>query len=108
MNSTVVITTLIYLALTAALGYLGYRQTSSAKDYLLGSFALQFDGVARIARLLVGARLDGRGTDWFEEREKRIRAVTLDDARRVAARLFAASDLLVVAVGKPEGIAARD
>ena len=83
-------------------------ELAGAKDYLLGSFALQFDGVARIARLLLGARLDGRGTDWFEEREKRIRAVTLDDARRVAARLFAAKDLLVVAVGKPEGIAARD
>ena len=36
MNSTVVITTLIYLAITAGLGYLGYRQTKNAKDYLLG------------------------------------------------------------------------
>ncbi len=35
MNTTVVITTLIYLAITAALGYVGYRQTTSAKDYLL-------------------------------------------------------------------------
>jgi zinc protease len=83
-------------------------ELQGAKDYLLGSFALQFDGVSRIARLLVGAMLDGKGTDWFDEREKRIRAVTLEDARRVAARLFAAKDLLVVAVGKPDGIAASE
>ncbi|MBI1245634.1 MAG: insulinase family protein [Alphaproteobacteria bacterium] len=79
-------------------------ELSGAKDYLLGSYALQFDGVGAIARLLLGARLDGRGLDWFDEREKRIRAVTLADARRVAARLYAGDDLLVVAVGKPEGI----
>jgi zinc protease len=83
-------------------------ELQGAKDYLLGSFALQFDGVSRIARLLVGAMLDGKGTDWFDERERRIRAVTLEDARRVAARLFAAKDLLVVAVGKPDGIAASE
>ena len=31
MNTTVVVTTLIYLAVTAGLGYLGYIQTTSAK-----------------------------------------------------------------------------
>ncbi len=35
MNTTVVITTLIYLVITAGLGYLGYTQTTSSKDYLL-------------------------------------------------------------------------
>lgn len=84
------------------------EELQGAKDYLLGSFALQFDGVGGIARLLLNARLDGRGTGWFDERETRIRAVTLADARRVAARLFAGPELLVVAVGKPEGIRPSD
>ncbi len=35
MNTTVVITTVIYLVITAGLGYLGYTQTNSSKDYLL-------------------------------------------------------------------------
>ena len=35
MNTTVMLTTLIYLAITAGLGYLGYTQTTSSKDYLL-------------------------------------------------------------------------
>ncbi len=84
------------------------EELQGAKDYLLGSFPLQFEGVNRIARLLVGARLDGRGTDWFEERQRRIAAVTLADARRVAARLFVSRNLLVVAVGQPAGIASSD
>ncbi len=84
------------------------EELQGAKDYLLGSFPLQFDGVSRIARLLVNARLDGRGTDWFEERQRRIAAVTLADARRVAARLFVPAKLLVVAVGQPAGIVPND
>lgn len=83
-------------------------ELQGAKDYVLGSFPLQFEGVSRIARLLVNARLDGRGTDWFEERQRRIAAVTIADARRVAARLFVPSRLLVVAVGQPAGIAAGE
>jgi zinc protease len=79
-------------------------ELQGAKDYALGSFPLQFEGVSRIARLLVNARLDGRGTDWFEERQRRIAAVTIADARRVAARLFVPSRLLVVAVGQPAGL----
>ena len=35
MNATVTVTTLLYLAVTAGLGYLGFRQTTNAKDYLL-------------------------------------------------------------------------
>ncbi|MBL8833625.1 MAG: insulinase family protein [Rhodospirillales bacterium] len=84
------------------------EELQGAKDYLLGSFPLQFDGVSRIARLLVNARLDGRGTDWFEERQRRIAAVTLADARRVAARLFVPEKLLVVAVGQPAGVASSE
>ncbi|MFN8701720.1 MAG: M16 family metallopeptidase [Rhodospirillales bacterium] len=79
-----------------------------AKDFLTGSYPLQFDGSSRIARLMVGARLDGRGRDWFEERQRRVRAVTLADAKRVAARLFDPAKLLVVAVGEPAGLTATE
>jgi len=72
-------------------------ELQGAKDFLTGSFPLQFDGSARIARLMVNARLDGRGL-----------GVTLDDARRVAARLLDPAKLLVVAVGQPVGLAASE
>ncbi len=83
-------------------------ELQGAKDFLTGSFPLQFDGSARIARLMVNARLDGRGLDWFEERQRRVAGVTLDDARRVAARLLDPAKLLVVAVGQPVGLAASE
>ena len=76
-------------------------ELQGAKDFLTGSYPLQFDGSSRIARLMVGARLDGRGRDWFEERQRRVREVSLADAKRVAARLFDPKKLLVVAVGEP-------
>ena len=37
MNTTVFVTTLAYLAISAALGYLGYRQTASAAGTLSAS-----------------------------------------------------------------------
>ena len=83
-------------------------ELQGAKDFLTGSFPLQFDGSTRIARLMVNARLDGRGLDWFEERQRRVAAVTLADARRVAARLLDPAKLLVVAVGQPVGLAASE
>jgi len=83
-------------------------ELQGAKDFLTGSFPLQFDGSTRIARLMVNARLDGRGLDWFEERQRRVASVTLEDARRVAARLLDPARLLVVAVGQPVGLAASE
>ena len=35
MNATVTATTILYLAITAGLGYLGFKQTTSTKDFLL-------------------------------------------------------------------------
>lgn len=76
MNSTVVVTTLIYLALTAALGYLGYRQTSSAKDYLLAggqvhpvimaiSYGSTFISTAAIVGFGGAAAVFGMGILWL-------------------------------------------
>ena len=35
MNATVTVTTLLYLAVTAGLGYLGFKQTTNTRDFLL-------------------------------------------------------------------------
>ncbi|MFM7344207.1 MAG: M16 family metallopeptidase [Tagaea sp.] len=94
----------------AAMGARGLSagELQGAKDYLTGSFPLQLDRSDRIARLLVNARLDGRGLDWFEERAKRIEAVTLEQANALARRLFDPARLLVVLAGEPQGIAATE
>ena len=49
-------------------------------------------------------QLDGYGSDWLNERNRRVAAVTLPDAHRAAERLFGDGALSVVLVGRPEGI----
>ena len=48
-------------------------------------------------------QLEGLGIDYIDRRNALVEAVTLDDARRAAQRLFGAGKPFVVAVGKPEG-----
>ena len=76
MNTTVVVTTLLYLAITAGLGYLGYRQTTSAKDYLLAgrtvhpvimaiSYGSTFISTAAIVGFGGAAAVFGMGILWL-------------------------------------------
>lgn len=76
MNTTVFVTTLVYLAITAALGYLGYRQTHSAKDYLLAggkvhpvvmaiSYGSTFISTAAIVGFGGAAAVFGLGLLWL-------------------------------------------
>jgi zinc protease len=94
----------------AAMGARGLsaEELQGAKDYLNGSYPLQFDRTDRIARMLVNARLDGRGLDWFAERAKRIDAVTLAQANATARRLFDPARLLAVLAGEPQGVVATE
>jgi zinc protease len=76
-------------------------ELAAAKDYLVGNFALRFDSSQKIARNLLGFKLDSLGIDYVDRRNELIRAVTLDDVRRVAKRLWA-GPLSVVTVGPGE------
>jgi zinc protease len=44
------------------------------------------------------------GIDYLDKRNGYIEAVTLEDLRRVAARLYDPERLLVVVVGDPQGL----
>jgi len=63
-------------------------ELSAAKDYLVGNFALRFDSSQKIARNLLSFQLDGLGIDYIDRRNDLIRAVTLEDVRRVAKRIW--------------------
>jgi zinc protease len=80
-------------------GEIGQEQLDDAKTYLTGSFPLRLTSNDGIARTLVGMQLDDLGIDYLERRNAFIEAVTLEDARRVAARLYHPDALLVVVVG---------
>ncbi len=79
-------------------------ELEQAKRYLIGSWALRFETSTQIASNLIRIQLDGLQPDYLDQRNALIEAVTLDDARRVARRLFADPKMLVVVVGKPEGM----
>jgi zinc protease len=74
------------------------------KKYLVGSYPLRFDTSAKIAGQLVHIQLDGFGPEWMIERNRLIEAVTMEDARRVAKRLFGDGAMSVAVVGRPVGL----
>jgi zinc protease len=75
------------------------EELAKAKGYLIGSFALRFTTSTRIAGQLLAIQLDNLGIDYIDRRKDLIAAVTVDDVRRVAKRLFS-GDMIVVRVGQ--------
>lgn len=81
------------------------EELDNAKKYMIGSYALRFDTSTKIANQLNSIAFDGLGIDYIERRNALIAAVTLDDAARVAKRLYGEGNLLVAAAGRPVGLA---
>lgn len=82
------------------------EELALAKTYLTGEYPLRFDGNAAIARIMAGMQMVGLPPDYVTNRNSFIDAVTLEDANRVAARLFQPDALHFVVVGKPLGLPA--
>jgi zinc protease len=82
-------------------------ELDNAKKYLIGSYPLRFDTNAKIASQLLGILQDDLGIDYVDKRNGLIEAVTIDDAKRVAARLFKTDNLIVTIVGKPKNLPSR-
>jgi zinc protease len=80
------------------------KELRTAKDYLIGSFALRFDTSSKIAAQLLAIQLDDLGIDYIDRRNGEIEAVTVGDIKRVARRLMEPKNLIVTVVGEPEGI----
>ena len=82
------------------------EELRDAKIYRTGSFPLRFSSSGRISGMLIGMQLNHLGIDYLDRRNALIEAVTLDDARRVATRLYDADKLTVIVIGRPEGVTA--
>jgi zinc protease len=80
------------------------EELQTAKDYLIGSFALRFDTSAKIATQLLAIQLEHLGIDYIDRRTSEIEAVTTADIKRVAKRLLESKELIVTVAGEPEGI----
>ncbi len=79
-------------------------ELDKAKKYLTGSYALRFDTSTKIAGNLTALQLDGYDPGFLDERNRRIDAVSLADAKRVSKRLFEGNKLTVAAAGRPVGM----
>ncbi|MEM1162369.1 MAG: pitrilysin family protein, partial [Pseudomonadota bacterium] len=75
-----------------------------AKTYLTGSFPLRFDSNSKIANYLLFVQLADLGIDYINTRNSLIEAVTLEQAKRAAARILDPDALSIVVVGKPVGL----
>ncbi|MEO0991984.1 MAG: insulinase family protein, partial [Pseudomonadota bacterium] len=83
-------------------------ELDATKTYLTGAYPLRFDGNARIAGILVGMQQSELGIDYVNTRNANIDAITMDDIRRVAARVYRPEDLHFVVVGQPDGLSASN
>lgn len=81
------------------------EELAAVQTYQTGAYPLRFDGNARIAEILVGMQMQGLDPGYPQRRNDLVRAITLEEANRVAARLFDPARLTFVIVGQPEGIA---
>ena len=77
---------------------------ADAKTYLTGAYPLRFDGNAEIAGILAGMQATGLPSDYVENRNGYIEAVTLEEVNRVAHELLDPEALHFVVVGQPDGL----
>jgi zinc protease len=75
------------------------QELADAKTYLTGSFPLAFSSNVGIASQLATFQRAGLPVDYLTKRNALIDAVTIDDVRRVAKRLFDPARLTVVVAG---------
>jgi len=80
------------------------QELDDARTFLLGSFPLSLTDSDGIAGLLVSLQENERPIDYLDRLDEIYGAITLEDARRVAAKLYRAKDLTFVVGGQPVGI----
>ncbi|WP_350332863.1 M16 family metallopeptidase [Coralliovum pocilloporae] len=74
------------------------EELEKAKKFLIGSYPLRFDSSSKIARQLLGIQIEDLGIDYIDQRNSLIEAITIEDVKRAAKRVFG-SDILVTTVG---------
>ena len=79
-------------------------ELEEVKTYLTGSYPLRFAGNGNIAGVLVGMQVENLPIDYAVTRNEKIEAVTMEDIKRVAKRIFLPEDLHFVVVGQPKGL----
>ena len=82
------------------------EELDEAKSYIKGSRMLSLDTSSKLASAMLQYQLDRLPIDYFEKRNAVVDAVTLDDAKKAAQRLWGRG-LLTVIVGRAPQAAAQ-
>ncbi|MGA7484168.1 MAG: pitrilysin family protein [Bradyrhizobium sp.] len=82
------------------------QELDEAKSYLKGSRMLSLDTSSKLASAMLQYQLDHLPIDYLERRNAMVDAVTIDDARKAARRLWG-DGLLTVIVGRAPQAAAQ-
>lgn len=79
-------------------------ELDDAKRFLTGSFVMGLDTNRELAGMMQTMQIHGLGKDYMDSRNAKVNAVTREQVNRMAARLLALPRMIVVMVGKPEGV----
>ncbi len=79
------------------------EELAAAKAFVKGTYALSLDTSGKIAAQLTQIQLDNLGIDYIQRRGAMIDAVSIEDAKRAARRLYGGGMLVTVA-GRPKGL----
>lgn len=80
------------------------EELDDARTYILGSFPLNLTDSDGVASILLSMQENDRPIDYLDRLADLYGAITVSDARRVAAKLYRAKDLTVVVAGRPVGL----
>ena len=80
------------------------EELKKAKDFIIGSYAISnLDTSSKIASVLVAIQQADLGIDYIDKRADYLAAVTMEDVKRVAKRLFDGTPTLITVGQKVEG-----
>jgi zinc protease len=80
------------------------KELADAKTHIIGAFPVRFTSTYGAAQALLDIQLEGLPIDYVDHRETLYQKVTLEDARRVAKRIYDTPALRFLVLGHPEGV----
>ena len=80
------------------------EELKDAKAFIIGSLPLSLTSTGNISATLQTIQLDNEPIDYLDHFDDKINAVTAEDVLRASKRIMDPENMLVVMVGKPDGI----
>lgn len=80
------------------------QELKDAKTFITGSFPLAFSSSSGLASTLAGIQYHNLGIDYLQHYNTLIESISLEQAKKTAARLLLPDSLFFVVVGKPANL----